>query len=169
MEVQMPNEFIRRHMPLIVKYSKSRRFRPWFVEPEEFCSDLILCIAEGYSDFRTNSKSRPCRYCEDQGCETWIGWRARLTRTRAMRKRRVWLKQEPVEAIADAPHAGKSIHVTVAVLEVLRKADSEEYQAALSVLEGYTGKEVKEKLGITVAGRNYRLKKLGERLGAGAR
>jgi hypothetical protein len=169
MEVQMPNEFIERHMPLIIKYSKSKRFRPWFVEPEDFCSELILCVAEGLNDFKTNEKSKRCEYCGDKGCGTWIGWRARLTRTRFIRRRRLWVKQEPLEVVADAPHTGKSLQVTVAVLEILRKADSEEYQAALSVLEGYSGKEVNEKLGITVAGRNYRLKKLGERLEAGAR
>ena len=151
-------------MPLIRRYSASNRFRPSFVSPEEFQSDLIICITDGLHGFEQRHNASSCPFCDLRGCATWIGWRARLTRTRLIRSQRKRLIEDTVDVAHELPCNGTSLFVKARVLEALRKANKEEYEAAISVLEGYTGDEVKHSLGVTVAGRNYRLRKLGVRL-----
>lgn len=164
-----PAEYVRSHWELLNAYSRSRRFRPHYVEPDEFRQALVLSVLEKHEQFHENDGGA-C-HCGATGCSTWLGWRARRVATDYHRQRQRAQERQatevPVEEAALLPsqhgsHSGTERSARVA--QVLRHADDKEHAACLTVLDDCDGIQVHERLGIQIHGRNYRLRKLAQKI-----
>lgn len=166
-----PAAFVAAHMNIILAYSRGRRFRPASVDPDEFLQEMVLTVMEALHTFRTQNDGAECPECGGSGCSTWLGFRAMLTRTRALRhstRENAWLaRQVPIEQAASQPASlgsPRSIEAKAQVAQVLRRADFCAREAAITVLTDMDGDQVQARLGIKLPGRNYRLRKLAEEL-----
>lgn len=164
-----PSEYVHLHMPLLTRYSRSLTFRPSWVEPDEFQSDLVDQILTSHHTFR-QGLGGPCPYCSGSGCSTWIGWRARKAgsnQRRVLHRDFRWMDRTVTpEDLTDLPsHDGPRVMFARArVAELWELATPEQREALVSKWEGWTGSEVRKYLGISLGGRNYRLHRLIEQL-----
>jgi len=181
--------YVERHLPILTKYSYSKRFRPITMEPDEFRSELVISVLDKYSTFRHVASAKPCPYCDRLGCSTWLGWRARKINSNYYRslKRSVveihahsefqmsstqcvvqTTEEEPVRNIQTDIMSGvvssygspEKIFAKAQLSEILAKATPAQTEALISKLEGWTGDDIWENLGIGINGRNYRLRTL---------
>lgn len=163
--------YVTAHLPILTAYSRSTRFRPVWVDPDEFQSDLVAQVLTAHHTFRVANSGSACRYCGGTGCSTWLGWRARKAASEILRKQRrereVLGTPEPEEAVADVPaqhDTPGAVHARAVVQQMLDRATPEQRDALVSKLEEWTGDEVWQRLGIGIGGRNYRLRRLIESL-----
>lgn len=168
--------YVEAHLPLLTAYSRSTRFRPAWIEPDDFQSDLVAQVLTAHHTFRDANSGSACRYCGGTGCSTWLGWRARKAASEILRKQRrereVLGTPEP-EGTAEAMPAHHdtpgAVHARAVVQQMLDRATPEQRDALISKLEEWTGDEVWLRLGIGIGGRNYRLRRLIAALNDGGR
>lgn len=125
---------------------------------EDFRSELSLDIVEHFD-----------QYDPDRGApSTWIWWRARATR---QRYQRAWSRYEGIRADvsedfvsdcvpADCADPDADMDWSSSLMAILERATQAEAEAVMSVLCDYSEQEVRDRLGITPTGRNYRLLRL---------
>lgn len=171
-----PAEYVQRHLPMLQAYSRSNRFRPWFVDSEEFMQELVLNVLAKHHQFRNDGGSA-CKHCGGHGCSTWLGWRARrvasdLTRVHDRDQdtinHRVKIADQQdrddtaaqVVPVAQGWGSTRTIEARSQVAQVLRVASASQLEACVSVLDDYDNKTAKAVLGISLHGRNYRLRGL---------
>ena len=164
-----PTEYIQQHWELLNAYSRGRRFRPHYIEPDEFRQALVLNVLEKHQQFRENDGGA-CA-CGATGCATWLGWRARRVATDYHRERKRHAQEAPLEdAGLDTQPARYGSHHQIErsaqVAQVLRRADFNQRAACATVLDDCDGLQVAARLGIKMHGRNYRLKRLAQQLHA---
>lgn len=153
--------FVLRHLSYLHGLAHRSRFRRAFVDPDEFMSELVLDVVNAIDLFD------PTRGTEEQ----WIWTRAMLTATRNDRARARALRHEPFGPDeSDTPvrpgGRGSAEHVyTVALVrEVMDHATASQRAACDTVLRDLDGPAVREELGISLHGRNYRLHTLRDAL-----
>jgi len=159
--------YVAAHLPLLTKYSRSQRFRPWWVDPDDFQSDLVLQVLQAYATFRQVNDGKACPYCGGTGCSTWLGWRARKTgsryhwqRQRDARVLDTWATTDDAQQVATVSDGPQVMHARAVVQQLLDRATPDQRDALVSKLEGWTGDDVWSRLGIGLGGRNYRLRRL---------
>jgi len=164
-----PSAYVEAHLPLLNAYSRSRRFRPWYVEPDDFRADLVATVITAHHTFRmiNDASVRPCPYCDRRGCATWLGWRARKTASRHHRQRLqdeahldTWAPLDDADAVASSMDSPQRIFAQAQVQQLLDRATPDQREALVSKLEEWTGDDVFDRLGISMGGRNYRLARL---------
>ena len=100
---------------------------------------------------------------------TWIWYAVRYAATRINRQRFGGdrLQLEPDDAVIDRLPSNTTTDDTdrrVLVNRILHTADDAQRDAAVSVLEGWSGVEIRARLGVSTHGRNMRLYRLRDRL-----
>jgi hypothetical protein len=169
-----PRQFVEQHWQLLNAYSRSRRFRPAYVPPDEFRQALVLQVLEKHEQFRTDNDGGECPHCGATGCGTWLGWRARRVATDYNRQRQRdqerHVTEEPIEAysldvLGIAQYGGHhAMERRAQVAQVLEHATDSQHAAALTVLDDCDGVQVQDRLGIKLPGRNWHLARLRDRI-----
>jgi RNA polymerase sigma factor (sigma-70 family) len=159
--------YVEAHLPILTAYSRSRRFRPWWVDPDDFQADLVATVLQAHDTFRVVNDAAPCPYCDRRGCSTWLGWRARKTASRHQRQRQrdlrhldAWAPADAADAMPTVRDSAQAMHARAVVQQLLDRASPDHREALVSKLEEWTGDEVWQRLGISLGGRNYRLQRL---------
>lgn len=163
-------EYVEAHLPILESFSRSRRFRPDPVHPDEFQSDLVLQVLVAHSTFRlvNNDKARQCKYCGRRGCSTWLGWRARKVASNHFRKRDKIVRLREKYGRLHAERGTRlpnyqsegPIIAKAQLQQLMDKATPEQRDALISKLEGWTRDEVQSRLGIKMGARNWRIRQL---------
>jgi DNA-directed RNA polymerase specialized sigma24 family protein len=154
-------KFVRDHFRTIERYSLHKQFRRTYSDPGEFRQDLVLDLVDAFHLFDPK-RGAPT---------TWIFTRAKKVRLYHTRR---WIQakrhdgldvlNEP-SAPADADHWCVLRDAAVLAERILDLAETPgQADAAMSVMEGWTGEEVVEILGISRGTRNYHLRKLAARV-----
>jgi DNA-directed RNA polymerase specialized sigma24 family protein len=160
---------VQAHLPLLTAYSLSRRFRPWYVEPDDFRSDLVAMVLAAHDTFRhiNDPEVMVCPHCDRRGCSTWLGWRARKTASNHHRRRLQdeasidrWAPMGDASTLASHNDSPQRMQAQAQVQQLLDRATPDQRAALVSKLEEWTGDDVWRELGISMGGRNYRLQRL---------
>jgi DNA-directed RNA polymerase specialized sigma24 family protein len=161
--------YIQAHWDLLTAYSRSTRFRPHFVDPDDFRADLVEIVLTKHHTFRHSDDQgkQECPHCGRRGCSTWLGWRARGVGTHHLRRRDaeqavldVWAPAEEAAVLPAHDGSPARIHARAQVQQLLDRATPEHRAALVSKLEEWDGDDVWAALGISLGGRNYRLTRL---------
>lgn len=171
--------FVLEHADLIARLARQRHRRDSVrVDEEDFHREVILDVATHFHTYRA----------DDSGASTWIWWRARkcADTSRRHRRPRLDLHWELVVS-ADTISSGVSpleerelgmvlptqaqdwgsparIVNAARLSEALESATPLQVEAAQSVAEGYSAKDIREHLGCTITARDDRLRTLRKRL-----
>jgi hypothetical protein len=154
--------FVLANMTYIERIAARSRFRRRHVSVEEFRSDLITDIVEHFGVFDP-SRGTP---------EAWVWTRARLQATKTDKAREKAERHDAIEPAMEPPGAVNGfgghgrLQTYMLVNEVLRMATPMQHAACITVLEDLDGDDVCRALGTTIAGRTWRLNKLGAQLRA---
>ena len=166
--------FILQHAQAIERYSRANMFRIRGIDPNDFQQDLCLDLVTAFDLFdpTRSDKARPCPYCSSQGCRSWIKSRASLTRLRLLRvrSRNVGIEQRQRTKVTSMDPMCNLVTMferhhdaNQRVAERYTIANETQTVAMQTVLEDWSTEDINEKLGITRAARNWRLRKLRDR------
>ena len=167
--MQTPAEYVEAHLPLLTRYAYSRRFRPAGIDPEDFRSDLVDQVLRAHHTFRqiNDPKIKGCPHCNRKGCSTWLGWRARKAASiRLQQLQRDADRLDTEVQIEDAAEVAtvlggpRAMQARAQVALLLDSASPEQRAALISKLQGWSGAEIRDRLGIGLGGRNWRIQQL---------
>lgn len=149
------------HLPEIRRIAGKSRFRRAHVDPDEFVQDMLVRVVERFPLYD------PQRGTPAQWLFCLAMWTTRDADRRAARTAsHVSLEGDETDLEIPIP-AGRrgsleAIDAQVQLSEVMARATPDQRAAAETLLEGLSGSEVRERLGISAHGRNFRLHRLRE-------
>lgn len=149
-------DFVMLHSGVIHRFASHPKFRRPWSDPDDFTADLQADLVGAFHLFDPK-RSRP---------STWIYTRAMLVRLRHTRSHRrhdhVELNDTILSGVMQAgPERAVTARATLSAL--LDIATEDEAIAVLSVAEGWDEDEMRERMGVGRATRNYRLRNLRKR------
>jgi len=166
------SKYVEQHLYMLRAYTRSKRFRPCWVDADDFLSDVVASVLTSFDKFRliTDPAVKACSHCGRRGCSTWIGWRVRGAATRILRRRRpeVSLEDDGVSFAVEAGNADTpaifgtpgQMFAKAHLNQLFERATSHQADALQSRLEEWDGEEIWKRLGISSQGRNYHLRRL---------
>lgn len=148
------------HLSEIRRIAGKSRFRRHHVDPDEFVQDMLVRVVERFPLYDA-SRGTPAQ---------WLFCLAMWTTRDADRRARRVQNQDPIDAAESVEipiPAGRrgSLEQTEAIVmvsQIFDRATADQRAACETVLEGLSGSEVQDRLGISGHGRNFRISRLRE-------
>lgn len=122
-------------------------------DAEDLRSSTIIRLVEKFDRFDSRKGS----------AETWIWWTAREVAT-TTRRRSIPTAEVDVESMAKPPQIEARLDARRIVSKASRMATETQAMALTSIVEGWSGEEVRERLGCSMPTRNARVYRLRDRL-----